>query len=47
MSPPGRTVPRRVAFFWWIYAELRWPLDARQLKRAGYHRTGWRRWESP
>lgn len=33
---------------WWrLIALVTWPAQARQLKRGGFVRTGWRKWEWP
>jgi hypothetical protein len=40
-------VPGYRVVWWRIRARLLWPLTARELKAAGYRRTGWRKWEPP
>jgi hypothetical protein len=32
---------------WRVWAEITWPVQAHRLKREGWHRTGFRQWESP
>jgi hypothetical protein len=39
--------PLWTRFVWWVWAELHWPADVRQLKREGWKHVGFRKWESP
>lgn len=41
--PPECRTPR----WWLLWLWLRWPYDVRQLKKAGFRRTGWKSWETP
>jgi hypothetical protein len=45
-EPPERTVPLWVIAVWRAWETVTWPRTARQLKRAGFRRTGWMTWES-
>ncbi len=41
-------MPWHIRLAWRIWGNLTWwPWQVRQLKRAGFRRTGWRQWESP
>lgn len=44
--PPEPAVPWWVLAAWRAWAVVTWPAQARQLKRAGFRRTGWMTWES-
>lgn len=45
--PPGRAVPLPVYVWWRAWAYLTWwPWQVRQLKAAGFRRTGWMTWEA-
>lgn len=41
---PARFWPR---VLWWIRAQVTWPWQAHKLKKAGFRRTGWQKWEWP
>lgn len=45
--PPQHTVPLPVRIVWRVWGWVTWPWAIRELKRAGFVRTGWRRWETP
>lgn len=45
--PEPLPVPLLTRLAWWVWAELHWPADVRQLKREGWKHTGFRKWESP
>jgi hypothetical protein len=36
-----------LALAWWLWELAAWPWTVRELKRAGFVRTGWRTWEVP
>ena len=44
--PPEPAVPLLTRLRWWAWSYLSWPWQVRQLKRAGFRRTGWMTWES-
>jgi hypothetical protein len=44
--PPEPHIPWPVEIFWRLYEFVTWPAAVRQLKRAGFRRTGWMTWES-
>jgi hypothetical protein len=46
-EPETFTVPWWMRAWWTLWANVTWPWEARKLKREGWHRTGWRTWESP
>lgn len=37
----------RVHLKWVIVDLVAWPWQARQLRKAGFVRTGWRKWDYP
>jgi hypothetical protein len=45
--PAEPRVPWPVVLAWYVWGYLTWPWQARQLKREGFIRTGWMRWEHP
>jgi hypothetical protein len=44
-APPEPHVPWPVELIWRLYTVITWPLYVRQLKRLGFRRTGWMKWE--
>jgi hypothetical protein len=44
--PPEPHVPRLVLLWWQVRELVTWPLAVRELKRAGFRRTGWMTWEA-
>jgi hypothetical protein len=47
MPPAPPPLPWWSRAIWGAWSWITWPLDARKLKRAGFRRTGWRKWETP
>ncbi len=46
--PPDPPVSWFTVLSWRIWARLTWwPWQVRELKRAGFRRTGWCKWEAP
>jgi hypothetical protein len=46
-DPGARMYPLPQYLMLRAWSWLTWPWQARQLKRAGLIRTGWRTWETP
>lgn len=44
--PPDPAVPWWLLAVWRFWGLVTWPAQARQLKREGFRRTGWRTWEA-
>jgi hypothetical protein len=45
---PERAVPWHVIWSWKLWTVLTWwPWRVRQLRQAGFRRTGWMTWEHP
>jgi len=44
--PPEIVIPLWVRACWRIWSYVTWPWQVRQLKQAGFRRTGWMTWES-
>lgn len=49
IPPPDERIPRLLQFAWYVWGEwiTWWPWQTRQLRKAGFRRTGWRTWEYP
>ena len=45
--PEGLLIPWWRAPFAWAWSYITWPAQVRMMKRYGFHRTGWMKWESP
>lgn len=46
--PEPDVLPWYTRMAWRIWAEwITYPWQARQLRKAGFRRTGWRQWELP
>jgi hypothetical protein len=45
--PPEFTVPWWVRVAWRIQIWVTWPRQVREMKAAGFIRTGWMTWETP
>lgn len=46
LRPAENRLPWPVRTAWYLRELVTWPSTARQLKRAGFRRTGWRTWET-